>query len=162
MQNKYHFIFFVTLLVLLTSPGVAQRRKQPEDRTTGRIEKFKTMRVIEVLNLNDEEAARFTAKQHLHDDSLRSLLKERNSRIDAIDEIVRSEGKKEDLDRKTEEVLAVDQKIFNERQRYYADLEKFFTPEQFAKFIIFDRNFNRKVRDAMDEMRSKFGGHRDD
>ncbi len=158
-----HRYYSVTVLVILTLTcsltTLSQRHRQPDERQAGKIEKFKTMRLIEVLKLNEDEAARFTAKQRVHDDSMKALMKDRNTKIDAIDEILRTKAGTGDIDRQTQSVLSVDQKIYDERLRYYGELQKLFTPEQFAKFIIFERNFNRRLRDAMDEMRTKLLEH---
>lgn len=159
MKSLYHVVWLFTILIAFSFPATAQHHRQSDERQTGKIEKFKTMRLIEVLKLNEEEAARFTAKQRVHDDSMSSLIKDRNTKIDTLDDIIRGKGKTEDLDGQTQAVMAIDQKIYSERQRYYGELQKLFTPEQFAKFMIFDRNFNRRIRDAMDEMRIKLLQH---
>ncbi len=151
-------IFFVVALLGTGVPGAAQQRhKAQEDRSPGRLQKFKTMRLIEVLKLNDEDAARFTAIQRIHDDSTRALIKERNERIDDINKLVRGEGPKEGLEERTADVLAIDQRMFDERKRYHQELQRVFTPEQFAKFLVFDRNFNSRVREAIEDLRSKIG-----
>ncbi len=145
------------MLLLLACHGTAQHRRGPEDRGPGRIERFKTMRLIEVLKLNEDEAARFTAKQREHEEKIRDLMADRNRLLDSLDDMLGGDGKEGALAGPTDAALSIDQKIFQERERYYGDLRKSLTPEQFARFLIFDRNFNRRVHDAIDQMRGQGG-----
>ncbi len=152
-----HMILLVGTLVLLVTVGSAQHRRGPDSPPPGRIERFKTMRLIEVLKLNEDEAARLTAKQREHQDKMKDLMSERNRLLDSLDSTLKDKGTDGALAGPTEAVLSLDQKIFAERERYYGELRKLFTPEQFARFLIFDRNFNRRVHDAIDEMRDRGG-----
>ncbi len=118
-----------------------------------RLERFRKMRLVETLKLNEEEAVRFFARQSAHEDTQRDLMKERNGALDDIDEIVRGKGNDKDLPKLSDAVRTADEKIFKERQRYQEEAKKSLTTEQFAKFLLFERNFNRQVKDALDEMR---------
>jgi hypothetical protein len=146
----------VVMLFCAVALGYGQPRHGAENRSPGQIEKLKTMRLIEVLKLNEDDAARFVAKQRVHDDNIRAIMEERNKRVDEVEELIEGGNEKTDLTKKTEEIIIFDKKIFNERERYIQEMGKFLSPEQFAKFIIYDRNFNRKVRDAIEEMRDKY------
>ncbi len=56
------------------------------------------------------------------------------------------------VDGLADQLMAVDKKIFEERQRYQNDVRQMLTSEQFGKFLVFERNFGRQVRDALEEM----------
>ena len=123
-----------------------------------RLEKFRKMRLIEVLKLNEEDAVRFFAKHTAHEDAQRDLLKSRNAALDQIEEGVREKGDAKDVQKLSQEVESIDQKMFAERQRFHEDIQKILTPEQFGKFLVFERNFGRQVKDALQEMHE---GHRE-
>ncbi|MBI1807938.1 MAG: hypothetical protein HYR76_12910 [Ignavibacteria bacterium] len=146
----------IVSLMFLAEDAFAQRRMPPRPdemgKRPGRLEKFRKMRLIEVLHLNEEDAVRFFAKQSAHEENVRTLMQSRNDLLDDIEHIVRSKGDMKKLDGLTDQVLAIDQKVFGERQRYQDELRKFLTPEQFATYLAFERNFGRQVRDAMEEL----------
>ncbi len=146
-------VFLVSFLVIGQN-CVAQRHRMPERerRMPERVEKFQAMRLIEILKLSDEDAARFTARKRAHDENLGSLMKTRNEAIDDLEEAAHDSGKGSDLNKRIDQVLDTDQKIFAERQRYQDEVRKFLNTEQFARFIVFERNFGRRVRDAVGEM----------
>jgi hypothetical protein len=130
-----------------------------EERGPGpeRLERFKKMRLIEVLKLNEEESVRFFAKQSAHEDKIHELMKTRNEMLDDLQGIVKEKGDAKELQKLSDQVLGIDLKVFTERQRFQDEVRKSLTPEQFATFLIFERNFGRQVRDAMDEMRRRSG-----
>jgi hypothetical protein len=153
---KYLFIFIFTALLLIpTVQSSAQRRRPFMDLNRPnpeRLEKFRKMRLIEVLKLNEEDAVRYFAKQSAHEGTQRDLMKQRNEALDAMENNVREKNNTHDLQTQSDKLLEVDRKIFAERQRYQDELRKFLTPEQFAKFLVFERNFGRQVKDAIEEM----------
>lgn len=152
---KYTRLILLVLSVLIIGTiGFAQPRRMHEGRgrSMERLERFKTMRLVEVLKLSEEDAARLASKQSTHEDNMRDLMKSRNDAIDALAEMSRGDSGKTDPGKRIEEVADLDQKIFAERKRYQDEIQKFLTKEQFAKFLVFERNFGRNVRDAMRDM----------
>lgn len=127
-----------------------QQRQRPE-----RIERFRKMRLVEVLKLNEEEAIRFFAKQSAHEDKTHELMQKRNDLLDEIEKKIGQKGDPAELVKLSDATMNIDKDIFAERQRFQNELHKFLSPEQFGKFIIFERNFGRQVREAMQEMRQE-------
>jgi len=154
LTMKYCTIFLFSLIFL--SAGFCQRRDYPPDagqaRRPERLEKFRKMRLIEVLQLKEDDAVRFFAKQSAHEDKQRDLMKERNNALDEIETTVKDKHDDKKLDELTGRILDLDRLIFEERQRYQNELKGFLTPEQFAKFLAFERNFGRQVRSALEEL----------
>ncbi|HEV8538250.1 MAG TPA: hypothetical protein VGR15_04920 [Bacteroidota bacterium] len=158
---KYSFVYLLLIITILagSDPANAQRRRIPRDterRRPERVEKFRKMRLIEVLKLGEEDAVRFMAKQTAHEEVQRGLMKSRNEALNSIEDLMgdKKEDKK-DIQKYTDEALGIDQKIFSERQRYQEDVRKMLTPEQFGEFLVFERNFGRQVKDALQEMRDE-------
>ena len=152
MKTLFTFLFLLTFV--FQNDGYSQRHPPPDQgrRMPERVEKFQTMRLIEILKLSEEDAARFTAKKRVHDENLGDLMKVRNETIDDLEDIVKDKGRDADIQKKVDQVLEIDQKVFTERQRFQEEMRTFLNAEQFAKFIVFERNFGRRVRDAVGEM----------
>ncbi|MDI6766508.1 MAG: hypothetical protein QME52_06770 [Bacteroidota bacterium] len=127
-----------------------QQRQRPE-----RIEKFRKMRLIEVLKLNEEEAVRFFAKQRAHEERMNEFMEKRNNLLDEIEKNIQEKSNPTELVKLSDVAMNIDKDIFAERQRFQDELRKLLTPEQFGKFIVFERDFGRQVREAMQEMRQE-------
>jgi hypothetical protein len=145
-------------IVAFQEESVAQRRGGYEGhqrQRPERLEKFRKMRLIEVLKLNEEEAVRFFAKQSAHEDKTHELMQKRNDLLDEIEKNIREKGDPAELVKVSDATMNIDKDIFTERQRFQDELRKLLTLEQFGKYIMFERDFGRQVRDAMQEMRQE-------
>jgi Spy/CpxP family protein refolding chaperone len=159
---NYRWILVVAATMLIGSgSGLAQRRGMPPGpgmRGEGRLGQFKTMRLIEMLKLSEEDAVRFSVKSNAHEEKVRDMVKARNSLLDDIEKLSREKKEGHDFQATTDKVLDMDQQIFAERVRYQGEMRKFLTPEQFARFLVYERNFGRRVRSAMEQMHRERGG----
>jgi hypothetical protein len=153
-----------TIVVLFLFMGVygdvcAQHRssqRHDDASRPERLEKYRTMRLVETLKLSEEDAVKFFAKQRVHEDKQHELMKSRNDLLDQLEGVVReNKGDVKDIPKLSSQVLDLDNKVFAERERYQEELRQFLTPEQFGMFLLFERNFGRQVRDALHEMRQE-------
>lgn len=147
---------FVLLMAIATATTLSAQPRHPmPDRHARpeRLEKFKTMRLVEILKLDEETAVRFYAKQNAHEDKFHELMKSRNDAIDRLADISNDGKDTADVGKTCARVLDLDQQMFAERQRYQEEMRGFLSPAQFAKFLIFERNFGRNVHEAMRDMR---------
>jgi hypothetical protein len=155
-----YFLLIASLIIILHVTCFAQsgwQRGQQMNPPPERLEQFRKMRLIEVLKLNEEESVRFITKQRMHEEKVRDLMKNRNSFLDEIENILDSSFEVKELLRIADKIKSIDNDIFLERQRYTDEMRQFLTPAQFGKFLVFERSFGRQVRDAIDEMSHKRG-----
>src|SRR5208283_1745033 len=113
--------FNVTIIVFILSIGfLVSAFAQSSGREGGwnsqpgteRLERFRKMRLEEVLKLNEDDAVRFFAKQTAHEDKARELMKSRNGIVDDMDSAVRNHDETKKIDGLADQLLAVDKKIF--------------------------------------------------
>jgi hypothetical protein len=159
-------LMLVAIIATLVVQGIAVA--QPHQGRTGemgrrpeRIDKFRTMRLVEILKLNEEDAVRFFAKQSAHQEKIGGLMKERNAALDDAEASAKQNSGEAELQKGIDKVLDLDQQIFAERQRYQKEMRAFLTPAQFLTFISFERQFGMQVRDALGKMRRQGPSGRD-
>jgi hypothetical protein len=145
-------------ILFITSASYAQPDRQRNERPE-RLEQFRKMRLIESLKLDEEQAVRFTAKQRAHEEKLRDLMMSRNLVLDQIESTIDSTFDNKEMYKLTDKLLSIDNDIYKERQMFYDEMRQFLTAAQYGKFLVFERNFGRKVRDALDEMSRNRGNH---
>jgi hypothetical protein len=51
--------------------------------------------------------------------------------------------------------MDLDAQVFAERQRFQGEIREMLTAEQFSRFMLFERDFGRQVRGALQEMRGQ-------
>jgi len=155
MKYIISLIFFV-LIISTNEQGIAQRRHGYEGQQRPRperLEKFRKMRLVEELKLNEDDAVRFFAKQNNHEEKIRELMEKRNNILDMMQKYLDEKGKSTELKKLSDDVMNLDRDIFSEKQRFQEEIRKLLTEEQFGKFMVFERDFGRKIREAMEEMR---------
>src|SRR5258707_6335199 len=120
MKYFRNLLILFVLLIWCVS-GAAQHRSSREldGPRPERLEKFRKMRLIEALKLNEEDAVRFFAKQSAHETTQRDLMKSRNEALNKIEDLSGDKkGDDKDIAKLADEVMSIDQKILTERQRY--------------------------------------------
>jgi hypothetical protein len=143
---------FLVLLFLLPYAGLAQPPGPPEGaRPFERIEQWKKVRLIEVLDLKEDQSARFFARLKEHEAQRRDLRKEKGEALDRLDRLVRNHAAAAELEKAIPDVLVVDDKIHDEQSKFFLSLGDILSVEQRAKLILFDRQFEKELRDAMRE-----------
>lgn len=149
------FIIIAAALFQLTAAAQPRSPRGGMNQRPERVEKFKKMRLVELLKLNEEDAVRFFSKQTTHEEKVGGLMKSRDEALGQADEIAKGKEGSPDLQRKIDQVLDFDQQIFAERQRFQKEMRQFLSPERFVTFIAFERRFGLQMRDALGKMRGR-------
>lgn len=149
------------VIIALTVNLSAQTDGPPHRRGHGmgpgpgseRLERYRKIRLIEALNLKEEEAVRFSAKMNTHESAMREINKELMDIIDALERSISDKPADKEIQKLFENLDQQQQKMFAERRRFHSELRSLLTSEQMARFYVFERNFNRELREAMDDLR---------
>jgi Spy/CpxP family protein refolding chaperone len=143
-------MLFVTLGLL---PGIVSLHAQPP--RTGlpfeRIEHLKKVRLIEMLELNEDQSVRFFARFNEHENTKRNLTKEKDEALDKIDRLVRNHGDEKEFERVFAEFETVSRKIGDEKLRFFNSVSDILSPEQRGKLLLFERRFEQELREALRE-----------
>ena len=153
---KKILFLLLTLSVLFTvSDAQAQRRWKNEPGNKQRpeqLDKYRKIRLIEILNLKEEDAIRFFAKEDAHRETMREIVSEMDLNLDEIDQLVRDDKEIPELEKRVLLARDIQRRMNVERERYHDELKDLLSPLQFAKFLVFERNFGKRLRDAFDEL----------
>jgi hypothetical protein len=145
-------LFFSVLLITTFNFVLAQdfsgdRRKQPDpDRRWDRIEEFKKLKMIEELNLNEEESIKFYTKYNQMNTQFREIEKEKRKSINELEKIVNDPSKTAELEKKIDYIEGLDQKLLSNRISFNSDIRKILSLEKIARYIIFEKNFMRELQ----------------
>lgn len=153
----FRTFLFLSIAVLLFAQSGSGQQPFPPGGHPGmgpeRLEKYKKLRLIEALDLKEEDAVRFMAKYTTHENNLHDLMKQRMELIDQLELLLRTQASDKEFQKLFTQLEENEQKMFNERKRFQNEIKSSLTTEQAAKFLVFDRNFNRELHEAMQEMR---------
>jgi hypothetical protein len=143
-----------TLLVLFifgTLFSFSQPDDMPMHRGRERVKQFRKLKLIEVLDLNEEKSLRFFAKLNAHENIIQELQKHRNDLLDTLEILVKAKASDKSFERIFDALLVVEPKITNERKSFRNEVKDLLTTEQMAKWLVFERKFWGEVRERMQE-----------
>jgi len=145
----------VLLLAATLSDDCFSQRRQgraPRRARLEKLEQLKQMRLIETLDLDEEQSVRFFAKQKEHQQTTRDLTERRSNSLDNLASLIDVTEKSAELEAEIAEILKTDQAIHRERRRYQDEMREFLSEATFAKLLLFEREFEDKVRRAVGEV----------
>jgi|WetSurMetagenome_2_1015567.scaffolds.fasta_scaffold53743_2 Spy/CpxP family protein refolding chaperone len=146
--------------VLLIALAAATVQAQPFGPPPGphnmeRIEHLKKVRLVEMLDLKEEQSVRFFARLNEHENTMRSLGSEKSDLLDRIERLVRNEADVKEFEAIFPQMSALEDRVGAERKRFFDGLADLLTPEQRGKLLLFERQFERELREAMKEVRQR-------
>lgn len=144
---KKHILTFAMLLTTLhlhAQPGPPMDGPGRE-----RIERFRKMRMIEMLDLKEDQSVRFIARFNEFENARRELSKQRDEVLDKIERLVRNNADEKEIEKTILEVETVTRKIGEERLKFFNSLSDLLSVQQRAKLLLFERRFETELRDAV-------------
>jgi hypothetical protein len=139
---------------LLAIPGalLAQPPGHPGDqRPFERIEQLRKVRLIEMLEMNEDQSIRFFARMNEHELARRDLVKEKGDALDRLERLVRNKAEDKEFDQAFADVLSIDDRLIAEQRKFFAGLTDILTAQQRGKYLLFERRFEKELREAMRE-----------
>jgi hypothetical protein len=124
---------------------------QGTDRPYERIENLRKVRLVEILELKEDQSLRFLARMNEHDNARRTMMKERGEALDRLERLIRNKADDSEYEKAFADVAAVDDRLTTERRSFFAGLSDILSPTQRAKMLIFERRFEKELREAMRE-----------
>jgi hypothetical protein len=150
-------VLFLITLTAAVSP--AQQFGPPQGpRNMERIERLKKVRLVEMLDLKEEQSVRFFARLNEHEDAMRALGREKMDLLDRIERLVRNEAEAKEFEAMFPQMAAIEERIGAERKKFFDGLTDLLSAEQRGKLLLFERQFERELREAMKEVRERRRG----
>ncbi len=162
----------LTLILLLTLAvvGWAQETPTPADEqdpnsTAGRadawkrIEMYRLFKLTEALQLDEDAASRLFPILQRYDHQYRTISekKEELQRTMFL-ELKKNEPDRTVLTKAVDDTLALERESMRIRTEQFKELKKILTPEQYARFLIFDQRFRDEVGRMINDIHQRRHG----
>lgn len=112
-----------------------------------KLEEFKKLKLIETLDLSEDESTRFFALYNEHRKKVQNIQRERDKVIDQLEKMTKDESKFQQ--KKFEELEArlnsLEQELFRNRSEFHSNIKNVLSPYKVARFYVFEREFMREV-----------------
>jgi len=150
-----NIIYMLIVFTICVSASSAQMREKgmfmpPGAKPMEKLEQLEKMKLIEILDLDEETSIRFFARKNEHQKKMKDLIGEREKTLAELENAFRD--KKEDeqfYKRYIAQVLEFENKIINERNNFITSLNTILTQQQIAKLTVFEFKFRRELTEQI-------------
>jgi hypothetical protein len=147
MLHIFIVIFCLSFLPLMHSD--AQDQLPLKGPAAERIAHYKKIRLMEAVPMNEETSVRFFARYQKHEENIRIIGKERNTFIDQLQDMIKSNAKEADMENTIKDIGMSEEKVLEEHTKFIEDLKDILSIKQISEYIVFERNFNKNLRELM-------------
>jgi len=158
MQNLSfkRILIFISLLFL---PGIVIFGQNPPEmpprgdpntpppKAMERISSLKKVKLLEVLNLSESEADKFLVKYNSYEKDIQNKMKSLEEKSRELHQAINSKSK--DLEKITREYISLKTDLDNTVNQKLMDMKNYLTTEQYAKYLLFERNFQNELRKSV-------------
>jgi hypothetical protein len=150
-MKRIYAVFAASILTLTLFTCLIAQDQPPQMRGPGleRIEQFKKVRLMEVMKLNEETSIRFFVRYNKYTETLRDIQKNHNELIDQLKDLSRSNSSNSEIERTIKDIGMNEEKIAETRSKFLEDLKDVLSIKQIAEYVVFERDFNKNLREIM-------------
>lgn len=150
----------IALLIVLIPFAFAAAQDIPEGDGKKRLEKIEQMenaKIIQVLNLSEENAVRFFARRKEFRQLQRDLLDKRRKLIESVDEQLNGNDKDNQAKykEKLQELISIESGLTKEKKNFYKSVGTILTPKQIMQLALFEDKFRREMRETLMKRRQQ-------
>jgi hypothetical protein len=145
MKTTY---IMLIILFIFSSSTYSQREKWRDKEMRGKFEQLEKIKLIEILEMNEETTLRFFARKSEHQkqqDMIQNKIKEK---IDNLEVIFKSGrvATVDELKLNINEINALHSELEKNRTDFINSLSDILSYDQIAKLLIFERKFRDEIR----------------
>ena len=140
-------LFLFLLVITFTIFGQHEKRNGPRDK----IEALEKIKLLETLNMDEGTALKFFARRNEHREKMKTLMDDVDTQFDRIKNKISSAKDDNDpeLKKMVDNYLITQQKMDEERKRFFNSLTDILTYKQLAQLTLFERRFRQEIRDEL-------------
>ncbi len=150
-------IILILSLLILPAAQAQKKMKMHRDRMN-KLEQLEKLKLIDVLDLDEETTLRFFARQKKFRNSMEENKKEGKILLGKIKKLIADGNKKDELRKIIVSYLTLGEKIAVQKSEFIKSLNDILTEEQIAKLLVFEMKFRDDIRGMLFKMRRKQPG----
>lgn len=143
-----HLIILSLIFLVLSTVINAQMHQGRHDEVKEKIAQLEKIKLIEILNMDEETTLRFFSRRAEHQKQMDKLHKTLREKIDYLDVLLKSDRMilEGDLKAAIDEVLNLRGEIERKKNEYINSLDDILTYDQIAMLIVFEEKFRQELK----------------
>ncbi|MEW6194567.1 MAG: hypothetical protein AB1521_05350 [Bacteroidota bacterium] len=147
---KKIIIVMVLFVIAQSVNGQMGEGFKHREKALQRIEQMEKIKLIEILELDEETSIKFFARRNEFHNKQKSFMDEREKLLADIEKSLRDEETNDNFYKNAVvKLLELENRIFNERQIFLNSLTNLLSPPQIAKLTVFEFKFRRELTQSL-------------
>ena len=144
-------LFTLLILISIALPSFAQDKKPDKDngrRGMDKIEELEKIKLIDVLQMNEETTLKFFARRSEYQNKIRELRAGSDAQLDKISDYVKNNDDKNsgELEKMIDKYLSYGEAMAKERKKFINSLNDILSYQQISKLLVFEKHFREELR----------------
>lgn len=140
-------LIYVILIFLIVVPTKAQEHRERR-MMDNKIEQLEKVKLIEALDLTEDQSIRFFARRNEHRKEIEKLEMRSEEVIRDLENIVQNSNERNVTEQKRllNEFLDIRIQIENKRKQFILSLNDILSTDQVSKLVVFEKKFREEIR----------------
>lgn len=149
----------ILFLILLILPATySQDMMKMHKGRINKLEQLERLKLIDVLNLNEETTLRYFARQKKFRNQMEEYKKTGKKLLKKMRYLIKNGDKKNELKSTTDNYLVLGENIANKKTEFIKSLSDILTEKQIAKLLVFEMKFKEDIRGLLFKRMEKMHG----
>jgi Spy/CpxP family protein refolding chaperone len=140
---------FLAMIAIPVAASAQDNPPPPQGRGLERVEQYKKIRLMEVLNLDEQNSIKFFARYNKHQALLRDLRKQQVQVLGDVQALRKDKAADDAYDKVVDELLVLENKVTDAKAKYIDELKQVLTSKQLAEYLVFETRFQQNLRDLV-------------
>jgi hypothetical protein len=120
-----------------------------------RVEQLRKMRLIEDLEMKEEQSVRFIARMNEFEKRRKDLQQQKSEALDRLEQLLQNKADARELEKAFAEIAGFNARMGEEHEKFFDGMAAILTIEQRAKMLLFERKFDRELREAIRDVQRR-------
>jgi Spy/CpxP family protein refolding chaperone len=154
MKKNIMIRFFFLAMALIVSTTAYHAVAQDGVQMREKVEKLKRTKLVEILELDENAAAKFFAKYDQYENKVQSAFKEARQAMNELNARVDRQAAAAEISQQSEIVLQKQNALHAAVDEKLKAMKPLLTEEQYAKFIVFENKFTQTLREILNKRKN--------
>lgn len=140
-------------LAAMSMQAIAQENPNPvPGKAYERVEQYKKIRLMEILNLDEQTSIKFFARYNKNQEFLRDLRQKQVQALGRVQALRKAKAADSEYDKIISDLLSLESQVNEAKAKYVDELRQVLNSKQLAEYLVFETRFQQNLRDLLRDM----------
>ena len=130
-------------------PGFPQEMGKRGQEIRKQLEQIKIWQMTREMNLPTDKAEKFFPLYNRYNDEMKNITSERRQIVRELDSSIDNKVSNEEINKEVQHLIDLDGQLAESHASFIQNIGKFLSPVEVAKYLVFEQQFDREIRDRI-------------